>query len=223
MRHFILVSILLLVLTGCTTQQPERFSHDVVTTETPWTHQSFDANADGFTFAIVSDLWGGYRDGIFDVAAVQVNQLRPEFVLSVGDLIDGGSEERSRLHQEWDVFDGLAAKINAPFFFAGGNHDLTNVLLGYAPCHSSLQSRKRNDEGIVLIATKAGLPFAGKHTNDLHGDIADSHFFPDRVCRPEQCAFGGRTDHGYRGTVRVFFVRKESALRQLPVANAEVI
>jgi len=126
MRQFIIAALLLIGLSGCTTPQQAQFSHDVVTTETPWSHQNFDRNPNGFTFAIVSDLWGGYRNGIFDVAAVQVNQLRPEFVLSVGDLIDGGSEDRARLHQEWDGFDALAAKINAPFFFAGGNHDLTN-------------------------------------------------------------------------------------------------
>ncbi len=52
--------------------------------------------------------------------------LDPTFVLSVGDLIDGGTEDKDQLTKEWDSFDDRTAKLNMPFFHLGGNHDLTN-------------------------------------------------------------------------------------------------
>lgn len=70
----------------------------------PWTHDNFDAD-DGkkFTFAVVSDLTGGERDGVFEVAIQQLSLLRPELILSVGDLIEGESEDHALLSQEWDA------------------------------------------------------------------------------------------------------------------------
>jgi hypothetical protein len=81
------------------------------------------------TFAVVSDLNGGERRGVFDVAAAQLTLLRPELVLSVGDLIDGPTTDTATLQREWDDFDARARTIPAPFFRVGGNHDLTGVAL----------------------------------------------------------------------------------------------
>jgi len=63
------------------------------------------------------------------VAIDQINLLRPEFILSVGDLINGGTEDRDQLTKEWDSLDNRASKAKAPFFHLGGNHDLTNVVM----------------------------------------------------------------------------------------------
>ena len=105
------------------------FEHGVRTTATPWTHDRFDASADRFTFAVFSDLQGGERDGVFDVAMTQVNLLRPELILSVGDLIDGNSEDPVNLNGQWMAFDEKTSKAIAPVFYTGGNHDLTNVIM----------------------------------------------------------------------------------------------
>ncbi len=105
------------------------FRHDISNGPTPWSHEDFNDHSDQFTFAIISDLNGGEREGIFSVAVEQVNLFRPEFVLSVGDLIDGGTEDEAQLTEEWESFDKRAAKLNAPFFHLGGNHDLTNVAM----------------------------------------------------------------------------------------------
>jgi hypothetical protein len=92
----------------------------------PWTHERFDDAPADFAFAVVTDLESGYRDGVFDVAAAELALLRPAFVIAVGDLIEGGSEDEAKLRAEWDQFDGRLAGIHAPFFHVGGNHDLTN-------------------------------------------------------------------------------------------------
>ena len=59
----------------------------------------------------------------------QLSLLRPELILSVGDLIEGGTEDETQLVKEWDFFDEQAARVAAPVFRLGGNHDLTNQVM----------------------------------------------------------------------------------------------
>jgi len=50
-------------------------------------------------------------------------------VLSVGDLIEGGTEDVDQLKKEWDSFDERTSILTMPFFHLGGNHDLTNPVM----------------------------------------------------------------------------------------------
>jgi hypothetical protein len=114
---------------GCTAGQKTRFEHGVSGEKTPWTHETFDVEDDRFMFAIFSDLYGGEREGVFAVAMEQLDMLRPELILNVGDLINGGTEDRDRLNREWNEFDSRIADMHAPVFYIGGNHDLTNPVM----------------------------------------------------------------------------------------------
>jgi len=95
----------------------------------PWTKTQTDASDGKFTFAVFSDLSGGEREGVFDVAIEQLNLLRPELIMNVGDLIEGGTDDVAELAAQWDAFDERANRARAPLFYAGGNHDLTGELL----------------------------------------------------------------------------------------------
>ena len=119
----------LLLLMGCSGTVPTAFQHNLNARPTPWTHNRFDNAEDKFTFAIFSDLNGGEREKVFEVAVAQLSLLRPELILSVGDLIDGGTENRETLRQEWESFDVRASRAVAPVFKVGGNHDLTNLTM----------------------------------------------------------------------------------------------
>ena len=119
----------LLLLMGCSGTVPTAFQHNLNAKPTPWTHNRFDNAEDKFTFAIFSDLNGGEREKVFEVAVAQLSLLRPELILSVGDLIDGGTENRETLRQEWESFDVRASRAVAPVFKVGGNHDLTNLTM----------------------------------------------------------------------------------------------
>ena len=90
------------------------FQHALATEATPWYHDRFDDAEDRFTFAIFSDLNGGEREGVFEVAMAQLSLLRPELILSVGDLIDGGSEDRGKLAGDWDLLDARTSQAHAP-------------------------------------------------------------------------------------------------------------
>ncbi len=131
----IAASALSLALVACAAQPPAPdtsaglFQHDFGDSRQPRTEQAFDDADDKFTFAVFSDLTGGERAGVFEVAIEQLRLLRPELILSVGDLIEGGTTDRDQLAREWDAFDERAARARAPVFYAGGNHDLTNPVM----------------------------------------------------------------------------------------------
>ena len=83
--------------------------------------------ANDFQFAIVSDRTGGHREKIFSKAVEQLNLLQPEFVVSVGDLIEGYTSNKQQITREWREFQTFVARLQMPFFYvAGHNHDLTN-------------------------------------------------------------------------------------------------
>jgi hypothetical protein len=129
-KNLILATVLLAFVGAC--QPPSdvpdaAFQHTVETPAKPWTHETFDVADDRFMFAIFSDLYGGEREGVFAVAMEHLELLRPELILNVGDLIDGGTEDRERLTREWDEFDAKLDGQTAPVFYIGGNHDLSNL------------------------------------------------------------------------------------------------
>jgi hypothetical protein len=93
-----------------------------VESRNPWTHLRFNTSARQFHFAIVSDRTGGHRAGIFSRAVEQLNLLQPEFVLSVGDLIEGYPPQKA--HEQWREFQGYVCRLQMPFFYAPGNHDV---------------------------------------------------------------------------------------------------
>ncbi len=124
----LVVLIIFLLLQSCT-KHPESFLHTVKNGPTPWTYEPESRQDEKFTFAVIGDLHSGEREGIFAIAVEQLNLLRPEFVLSVGDLVDGGIEDTVELKNQFDHFDERAAKLKSPFFHVVGNHDITNTVM----------------------------------------------------------------------------------------------
>src|SRR5262245_14151742 len=94
----------------------------------PVTHLKLNNDPADFQFAIVSDRTGGHRAKIFSRAVEQLNLLQPEFVVSVGDLIEGYTKDREGLAKQWREFQGYVNQLQMPFFYVPGNHDLANVV-----------------------------------------------------------------------------------------------
>lgn len=97
--------------------------------QTPWTHEDFKNDPMNFQFAIVADRTGGMREGVFAGALGKLNLLQPEFVISVGDLIQGYTEDIEVLEKEYEDFDALVESLEMPFFRVVGNHDITNTVM----------------------------------------------------------------------------------------------
>ena len=95
----------------------------------PWTSLDLNNSNCQFQFAIVTDRTGGHRPGVFMDGVNKLNLLQPEFVMSVGDLIEGYTEDTVQLRKEWDEFEGFISHLNMPFFYIPGNHDITNPVM----------------------------------------------------------------------------------------------
>ena len=95
----------------------------------PYSHTDFDNDPDNFQFAIVSDRTGGHRTPIFKTAIGKINLLQPEFVVSVGDMIEGYSTDPETLQAQWTEFNGFIDALEAPYFYTPGNHDYSNDVM----------------------------------------------------------------------------------------------
>jgi hypothetical protein len=62
-------------------------------------------------------------------AVNKLNLLQPEFVVSVGDLIEGYTRDEERIYREWDEFNGFIEQLQMPFFYVPGNHDYINDVM----------------------------------------------------------------------------------------------
>ena len=108
---------------------PEIFIPDLEThhgAAKPWTSETPLDDPSRFHFAIVSDRTGGHRAGVFESAPDRLNLLQPAFVLSVGDLIEGYTNDADRISEEWADIDNTVSPLQAPLFFTPGNHDISN-------------------------------------------------------------------------------------------------
>ena len=93
----------------------------------PWTSKAFNDHRGNFQFAIIGDRTGGANvKGTFKIAISLLNLLQPEFVINVGDLIEGYSNEKSDLNAEWDATDSMLNALQMPLFRTPCNHDIAN-------------------------------------------------------------------------------------------------
>ena len=117
---------LAILITGCRGHKPAA-THTRVrldSTHKPWTHLQFNDDPKNFQFVVVSDRTGGARRGVFEDSLRKINLLQPEFVMSVGDLIQGGTSDRQLISAQWQEFRSFVDQLQMPFFFVPGNHDI---------------------------------------------------------------------------------------------------
>ena len=93
----------------------------------PWTSAEFQKDSEEFQFAVIGDRTGGAnQEHTFKLAMGQLNLLQPDFVINVGDMIEGYSDDKAELNAEWDEVDAILAELDMPFFRVPGNHDIAN-------------------------------------------------------------------------------------------------
>jgi hypothetical protein len=91
----------------------------------PWTAAP-PATPGPLRFVVVGDNTGLARPGVFAQAMKQVGWLEPDFVLSVGDLIEGYADDKAELDRQWDAIEHAIAGAGCPFLFTPGNHDMNS-------------------------------------------------------------------------------------------------
>ncbi|MDK2971286.1 MAG: hypothetical protein PWP23_1041 [Candidatus Sumerlaeota bacterium] len=72
-------------------------------------------------------VWGDTQFNnpeVFERMVHETNLLRPDFVVQVGDLIQGYSHSREQLRGEWERYAFQTEPLSVPFFPVPGNHDV---------------------------------------------------------------------------------------------------
>ena len=122
---------------AATTVSAAEFTHEHPEGPKPWTSEKFLDDPQEFHFAIIGDLTGGERPKVYENAVKRLNLLRPEFVMSVGDLVAGGGVDKAALEKQWKSFEDRTAKLEMPFFHVVGNHDIWTGFKGMTPARQT--------------------------------------------------------------------------------------
>jgi hypothetical protein len=128
-----IIPLILLTLFTTTIFSQENPSREIVIDQSgtvhPWNHLEFLNDPQHFQFAIVTDRTGGHRPGVFEDAVRKLNLLQPEFVVSVGDMIEGYTRDEAVIYSEWEEFNGFIKQLEMPYFYVPGNHDYINDVM----------------------------------------------------------------------------------------------
>lgn len=150
----------------------------------PWTAQP--QNDQGpLRFAVVGDRTGIARPGVFPQAMKQIGWLMPDFIIDVGDLVEGYTGDRADLAQQWDQLEDFAKASGRPFLFVPGNHDIDNdVMLDVWRERHGAEYYAFTYKGalfIVLDTEDPPLPMTVEMAKDFHDRVAAMNADPDGV------------------------------------------
>ncbi len=107
--HHLVVGLLLVIATGTVTsaaENPENVKPAI-------------------RFAVIGDRTGDAQAGVYEGIVAEVARLRPDFVLTPGDLIEGYTNDTASLKAEWEEYLSLIKELKMPIYIAPGNHDIT--------------------------------------------------------------------------------------------------
>lgn len=74
--------------------------------------------------AILGDRTGGADTNVFNSVVDEMTMLHPDFVLTVGDLIEGPQPDREAIDREWDTVMDSLKPIKCPIYHVAGNNDI---------------------------------------------------------------------------------------------------
>ena len=157
------------------------FQHELKGATSPWTSEAFLNDPQEFHFAVIGDRTGGERKGFFGKAMDSLNLLRPEFVMSVGDLVDGRGVDEQALRKQWAETEGFISRLKMPFFHVVGNHDIWTGFTGLTSARqTSIKLWKE------LHGTNTYYNFTYKGCHFVCFDSMEKHdYFPPREPLPQ--------------------------------------
>jgi hypothetical protein len=107
-------------------------------------------------FAVLGDRTGEHQPGIYERAVAQVERLRPDFVLTVGDHIEGYTDDTAVLKTQWDEYFSIVKALTMPLYLTPGNHDITT------------------DAALPMFRKVVGEPYRSFDIGELHFIILDN-------------------------------------------------
>lgn len=85
-------------------------------------------NPKNFTFTVLGDRTGSAKQLIFEQVLKTIKAINPNFVINVGDLIEGYSQNIDTLNYQWDGIFANLGNLKSKFYFTPGNHDAFDSL-----------------------------------------------------------------------------------------------
>jgi Icc protein len=83
---------------------------------------AFGEPRNDFRFSILGDRTGDAQPGVYEQVWSELVALHPDFVINVGDTIQGGDDRTAAA--EWRALRPLWDRFHLPIYFTPGNHDL---------------------------------------------------------------------------------------------------
>ena len=85
---------------------------------------------DIFTVAILGDRTGAWPDGlkVIERAVFEINQLNPDFVIHIGDMVQGYTRDEDQWLREYEEFMSYMDELNVAWCPTAGNHDVFTAI-----------------------------------------------------------------------------------------------
>ena len=117
----LIAAMALLLPIAASAEQPD-FMPGTPVFERPW------PSPDKFTFAIIGDKTDGDSTGwpVYDRIIDEINLRHPDFVINVGDMIQG-ADTYAEADSQWAEYRQHSDRLQVPFIYMPGNHDVGNV------------------------------------------------------------------------------------------------
>ncbi|MCS7249888.1 MAG: metallophosphoesterase [candidate division WOR-3 bacterium] len=81
-----------------------------------------------FSFVVLGDRTGGAKDEIFKQIIEEIKILKPNFVITTGDLIEGNKKDSLAIIKEWEKVLKMLKETDTKIYFTPGNHDIYSEL-----------------------------------------------------------------------------------------------
>jgi hypothetical protein len=119
--------------------------------------------SDKFSFAVLGDRTGGESESwkIFDRAVADINRLKPDFVVMIGDVIEGGASSLAQIEARWEEARSHLDSLRVPLFVVPGNNDIWD--------RTSYSVWKRVMGDTYLAFTYKGCRFILLNSEESHG------------------------------------------------------
>jgi predicted phosphodiesterase len=107
-------------------------------------------------FAIIGDRTSQATPGVYEEIVAEIENMKPDFVVTVGDAIQGYTNDTTTLNSEWDEYLAIIKPLTMPIYLTPGNHDITT------------------DAALGTYRNRVGQPYYSFNVRNFHFVVLDA-------------------------------------------------